>query len=271
MKDKKIALCLYGYSSNKHVQNSYQIGYEHIKKNILIYEPDVYIHSWEPHLKQENFDKYRPKEAIYEEQIDFSNIINFDRYVKGYNFNLYGYELKGENTLSFLYSRNSVLELALDSAVKYDIIMVCRFDVGTIDAFNDAFQFKVSLVKFCPYLPMDNVYLPFWNQFNNGFPDQWFYSSPENMNVLYNMEEKVKEYFTKDSSYEKALKAWPDSKPYNVVNFYDTNQFTNEMLLPENKKSRKLMKFELGYAIDNHKLHKWFFIDQGLYNKVLPL
>ena len=69
----KAALCLYGYFDCLTDTTSKGMdGYEHIKKNILNkVDTDVFIHSWQPELKDFLENLYEPKLIKSEPQIDF--------------------------------------------------------------------------------------------------------------------------------------------------------------------------------------------------------
>jgi hypothetical protein len=127
-----------------------------------------------------------------------------------------------------------------------------------MDKYNGYQDFKVSEIVFNENLDMNYIYAAMWDQFNLGFTDMWYYSSSENMNILCSFFEKAKNYYQLDSDYIKALTTgWPDSNSEDL--------FSNEMLKEE--KSQSLMKFTPAEGHNNHFMHKWFFIDTGLYQK----
>ena len=76
--DMKVALCLHGlFDSTTDKSSSGINGYEYIKKHILdVYDTDVYIHSWETDNANMIESMYNPKKCIFEEQIDFTPLIN---------------------------------------------------------------------------------------------------------------------------------------------------------------------------------------------------
>ena len=168
------------------------------------------------------------------------------------------------NSLSFYYSRKKSLDLRKEyeneTGTKYDCVVSCRFDLGQMDKYNGGgFKYKVSEMNFYPELEMDYIYSAMWDQLNAGYADQWFYGSPENMDVLATMYDKAIEYFTLGSNYQQALPNWPDSDV--------SNEFSNQMFLPEEQKTTNRVQYGLHNVINNHLMHKWFFIDSGLYKK----
>ena len=67
------------------------------------------------------------------------------------------------------------------------------------------------------------------------------------------------------SRYEKILQAgWPDSNLFNVHDFNDPRQFTNE--IDRQTKSENLMSFPRWRITDSHLHHKWFCMQNGLYD-----
>ena len=74
----RVALCLHGYFDSRMDHTSKgSDGYNHIKKNILDKaDVDVYIHNWQPELEQSIRNLYNPVQAIFEQQIDFSETVN---------------------------------------------------------------------------------------------------------------------------------------------------------------------------------------------------
>ena len=68
----KVALCLYGYFNNRADPKSGDKGYEYLKNNVFSKgDVDVFIHSWEPDIKDQLISLYNPIEYKFEEQIDF--------------------------------------------------------------------------------------------------------------------------------------------------------------------------------------------------------
>ena len=127
----KIALCISGYTGfkdklyNLKVSDeinskllNLDIGYQFFKKNLIQnYNVDTYIHSWSTDQKNEILEIYNPKEYIIESQ-------------KGEEVGIFnaGY--------SQWYSRKKVLEIAINSGIEYDWIILSRFDIALDFKFN---------------------------------------------------------------------------------------------------------------------------------------
>ena len=79
----KIALCLSGYFDSLTDLSSKGIdGFDHLKRHVFSKgDVDVYIHSWDKENESQIKTLYNPKYAIFEHQIDFSDLIK----EKGYN------------------------------------------------------------------------------------------------------------------------------------------------------------------------------------------
>jgi len=268
----KIALCLYGNYNNSRDQHAGDKGYEYIKKKFLGYEPDVYIHSYEPSNRFKFHTLFKPIDYQYEDPKDFKLLMQqagvsqeyfdegFDRLHSPY------YNAKIASSLAFFYSRAQSVRMAC-MMDEYDWIITSRFDLGTIDA-NSNRKFKVSLTDFDPNLDPEFIYSAMWDQLNAGLADQWFFSKPENMENLVSIYEyAISEYLKPGSIYEKNVtKHWPDSMLFNNGSSTDPRQFTNIMLT--NRINNDLMKYPKWQCINNHLLHKWHLINIDLYKKL---
>ena len=252
----KIALCLHGYFANTGGIKASVDGHAYIKRKLLDrYDVDVFIHSWDLENKDLVFSLYNPVESVFEEQNNFDNEVN--EICKSPLFS----RNKVFQGLSFLYSRKQAVQIKTDfeerNGFKYDCVVLARFDLGQRGKEHPQVYYATNF-NFDPKLDMDYVYSAFWNQMNHGYADHWFFSNSDNMNVVSNLYDKVKEYYKPDSEYvDKVINGWPDSNGY--------DQFSNEMFL--DKKSLTLKKFSSTTCVDNHKLYKWYFIDNGLYDK----
>jgi len=262
----KIAVCLHGYFNNRMDPKAGDNGYEYIKDNIVKdNDVDFFIHSWEPNMESHIKDLYNPVASTFEEQVDFSDMVDEPYFDEGFQRESTMYaNCKAHNTLSFLYSRTKSIEL-MDGCGEYDCVVVCRFDLGQRGKeCAHMFKYNVAEIRFDEKADMSKLYSSMWDQLNAGYADQWFYSNQENIKTLATAYNKALEYLTPGSEYEKALtEAWPDSWQFNVHSMTDPRQFTNERLKSE--PSKKLMKYPKWRCIDNHLFYKWFCIDTGLY------
>lgn len=162
-----------------------------------------------------------------------------------------------ERILSFYYSRCSSIKLALKE--EYDFILTTRFDISTRGG-NE-----VKFIKFDPSTDREFLYTTDWNQKNVGYGDMWFYGSEEVMRKYSDIYNNALLDFQPFSKYEKvATSGWPDSNNFNINDFNDQRQFTNE--IDKINKSENLMSFPKWRITDSHLHHKWFCMQNGLYD-----
>tara|TARA_Y100001972_G_C7571969_1_gene287040 strand:- start:526 stop:852 length:327 start_codon:yes stop_codon:yes gene_type:complete len=103
---------------------------------------------------------------------------------------------------------------------------------------------------------------------NVGYGDMWFYGSSEIMDLYSSIYDNALQDFKPESEYEKCLtEGWFDSKMFNVWDFNDPAQFSNELEKPKGERSKDLMKFPRWRVTDSHLHHKWFCKKVGLYEK----
>tara|TARA_R110000824_G_scaffold8429_13_gene38275 strand:+ start:14178 stop:15005 length:828 start_codon:yes stop_codon:yes gene_type:complete len=266
----KTALCLYGYFNNGVNPNSGNLGFDYINRTIISKgDVDVYIHSWDVENENKMRQLYKPVKCSFEKQKNFKDVIDqngineqwidegFDRQRTIFS------QCSIQSTLSFLYSRGQAIKLLKE---EYECVVATRFDLGNRSGCNK--DYWVSNIDFNPDINQDNIYSAMWMQLNAGYADQWFYSSQENMNILSDMNERTIDYLKKDSEFSKVLTTgWPDSHYMNNNNSKDPGQFTNEILKERVDRSSNLMRYPRWQMINNHILHKWFFIESGLYEK----
>jgi hypothetical protein len=166
-----------------------------------------------------------------------------------------------DNTLSFFESRANSLRLMKNHAdarkVNYDWVITCRFDLGQIDKYNGYHPQKVSEINFNPNLDNNFIYSAMWNQSNVGLADQWFYANQHNILNFIDLSNKCANYFSWNSKYLKSLER---GIPFSN----QSNDFSNEILLPPHKQTKELKKIPIKNAINNHLLHKFFFLDNSL-------
>jgi len=265
---KKVALCLHGYFGTLSTQDfsTSKIGLQHLKDNVFSKHEnvDVYVHSWQPEYKQEILKFYKPIKSIFEEQIDFKNLCLSNNIHQNYIDEYFPRSktmycnATAERILSFYYSRCESLKLCFDK--QYDCVITTRFDISARG--GD----EVKNIRYNPDYDMNYLYTSNWNQKNIGYADMWFYGSQEIMTTYCKIYKDALKDFSVLSEYEKTLtSAWPDSNFYNHDDFNDPRQFTNEI---DNKiKSNNLMFFPKWRLTDSHLHHKWFCINNKLYER----
>ena len=94
----------------------------------------------------------------------------------------------------------------------------------------------------------------------------WFYGSQDIMSAYSKIYNYALNDFKPLSQYEKqATTSWPDSNLYNIFDLNDPRQFTNE--IDKAVKSTNKMKFPKWRVTDSHLHHKWFCMQNDLYEK----
>lgn len=235
----KIALCLHGLFDSTTDSTSKGIdGFEYIKENILEKgDVDVYIHSWEVNMKDEIVNLYKPKACVFEEQKDFSNIIN-DRGLDS----IKNTPRPIKNVISHFYSVSEAVSLAINSNVEYDIIIKARFDLGRINRNtsgpNKHNPFPVQCINLLTDIENDKLYMANWNHFNMGPADMWFYGSK---NVMKEFKELFK--FLENEMYI-------DGEYHNFATSIENNR---------------------GDLSNSIAFYKYWMIKTGLWDKKIPL
>lgn len=261
----RIAVCLYGRFNNRFSDSAGTSGADYIRRKFLDrYDCDLYIFSTDLQSSDAINEEYRSvsKRLVIEEAPDFAGLLLANGVQEGDFLPIEGFRT-ASNTLSFLYNRMRSLGLLADQitdgSVHYKSAVCCRFDSAQIDKHNGYQPFRVSEINFNPNRDMKYLYSAMWNQLNAGFADQWFYSAPKTLLRLMGMYDAVLQNLKKGSSYHTMItKGIPDSNA--------ENPFSNEMLLPVEQKSSNLVSIDWERAVDNHLLHKWFLMEQNLYD-----
>lgn len=281
---KKIALCLHGYFGSLTDQASTgQHGYEHIKKHILSwqdkgYQVDVFIHSWQPELRDMLSELYSPVHLDCEEQIDFNEVCEknqiskkfLDPYNKLGNRDLASFGGSGyvgpERILSHFYSIQKVFKAVSDyeeaCGWNYDCVIKSRFDLGRINRMTSGpgkqNPWACQCIDFDPTRDMKYFYMAHWDLFNEGPADMWFYSSSENMEHFSGLYNFAIQELQVGSDYHKAVvTGWPESKKDN----FRSNECFKE------DKATDLHCYPPHMVVNTILLYKWFLIKSGLWEK----
>jgi hypothetical protein len=249
-----------------------RLSYEYLKKELFEKaenDVDVFIHSWDIQNKQKVLDLYgdNVKDYKFEEQIDFSNIVDqktVDWFDEGFNRRGSGYEsCTFETIFSYLYGRKEAIDIKSNYEKKnnftYDCVLIGRFDLGLRGKEHRQIYYPTN-IYYNENLDMNYVYTPYWNQFNVGYADHWWLSNSKNADIIGKWFEKSKEYFSINSDYVKAATTgWFDSNGFDL--------FSNEVLKKKEHRSKYLMKCSKWYCVNTHLCSKWFMNDIGLYKK----
>ena len=282
---KKIALCIGGYW--KSFTDPSACGYkglEHLKEVLFDKHDnvDVFIHSWQTDMEQEIRELYAPwiKNAVFEEQINFSDILrerglsdevylndpNYNRFYPWNNVAGGKMPTKFPNYLSQAHTRSESLRLKkryeLKNNIKYDWVIQTRFDVYSINrALTDHSKPDVSFLKFSESYDNSKVFFPFWNDFNEGMPDIWFYSNSENMDKFIGFDEKIMSWYSNNTEYlSLAVNGWFDSDVHDC--------FSNEILKDPELKSKNLNSYNVKQSVNYAMFMKYLLKSENLYGKI---
>jgi len=74
----KIALCLFGYpkGSTIYAGGAYEQKFKHLFDQVMVHNPDVFIHSWDTSLQQELVELFNPKYFVFQNQLQFEDEIS---------------------------------------------------------------------------------------------------------------------------------------------------------------------------------------------------
>jgi hypothetical protein len=272
----RIALCLHGYFGTVSIGDYSTVygGLDHLREQIYSKcdNVDVFVHCWQPQYESLVNKFYSPVVSRFEDQIDFDKVcvengVSQEYIDEGFPRNQTMYNnATTSRILSFYYSRTQSLNLRKkyekENNFTYDWVITTRFDIGQRGGS------EVNQIRFDPNSESDYLYTTDWNQKNCGYGDMWFYGSSEIMNLYSSIYDNALQDFKPESEYEKCLtEGWFDSKMFNVWDFNDPAQFSNELEKPESERSKDLMKFPRWRVTDSHLHHKWFCKKVGLYEK----
>ena len=64
----RIALCLFGYpkGSTIYAGGAYEQKFKHLFEQVMVHNPDVFIHSWDTSLEEELVNLFEPKLFVFE-------------------------------------------------------------------------------------------------------------------------------------------------------------------------------------------------------------
>ena len=191
----KIALCLSGYFNSFTDLTSKGIdGFDHLKRHVFNKgDVDVYIHSWDLKNEQQIRDLYNPKYAIFEPQIDFSNLI------KEKDHNKIPNPPRTPQTIySHFYSTSQSFKLIEGN---YDWVIKSRFDIGRINRatsgpHNSNNPYPVQCINFNPTLSPNKLYMANWQYLKSDGPaDMWFYGGQDIMKPFSTIFDNINNYF----------------------------------------------------------------------------
>lgn len=262
---RRSALCLYGRFNNRFSPTSGVDGGHYIRRKLLSQDDfDVFVYSNDTSHEATVRDLYEREltAAIFEEGPNFGQIMA-KRGVREEIFKPSESFRTAENTLRFLYARMRSLELMKNhmeqTGTSYSSAVTCRFDLGQLDKYNGRQPYRVSEINFSNSYDMNYIYSAMWNQLNGGYADQWFFSNPETLLKLGDMFESALDYLLSGSRYQVFLEnGIPDSNR--------RDEFSNEMLRTTADTRVDRVRVPMASGVNNHLIHKFFFMESGLYN-----
>ena len=251
----KIALCVANLASKgKQGPDAYKLGFNYINESLLNkYDIDIFLHSYEPELKDELLNMYNPVDYLFEEIPDF-----IEKYQELNEIYTSGWQTgpahSYQNVFSMMYSRYMVGQLKSKHEKKnnfiYDWVIVIRYDIFS--------RLHLEPIYFNPNLNSNMFYSSFHKQLNIGPNDQWFYSNSKNMDMLFSLFNELRRYFLNDSEFLKSAEnGWINSNEHDLYSceiLYNTNSTNNSQ------------KINIGWICNAHLIYKWFFYIRDLWN-----
>jgi len=143
----RVALCYHGIAKGQNFKNGgLPVGYDHefhLMKQHLIEnnqdcEFDIFLHSWSLEYKEEIVEKLKPEAYIFEPSREFKKASISKTFKEGVKKMLgRGYEKQRVNNIySRWYSFKKVCDLVKESEKTYDLVIVTRFDMCLLSAFD---------------------------------------------------------------------------------------------------------------------------------------
>lgn len=234
-----IALCLHGMFDSLTDNSSRGVdGFNHIKNRIFNKgNVDVYIHSWSIDCKDLIISLYGPKKYVFEQQKDFLNIINS----RNLNY-LSGWPRHPSSVLSHFYSISESFKLLYENIEKkYDVVIKSRFDLGRINRSTSGpgkmHPYPVQCISLVDDIDPGVIYTAFWEYFDMGPADMWFYGDPNVMSKFVNLYSSFEKDFYMSGDFYNFAKLI-ENNPGNLSNaivYYKYWMIKNEIW--ENKKT----------------------------------
>jgi hypothetical protein len=245
---KRIALCIGNLAERgRRMEKAYLHGYNHIKEKILDKNEnvDVFLHSWEPELKDTLLELYKPKAYFFEDQKNFEDEYNeCDLNITAHN--------SYSNLFSMFYSRyavNNILkEYSKNNNIEYDWVIFCRYDLDVE---------KIHCIEFDKNYDNNYLYMSMYDQLNSGPADHWFFGNQKDMDIILSLYSNLKEYCLPNSKFIKTcLEEWIDSNENDI--------FSCEILFAKNKSKGHRAPYQ--YILNPHTLYKWHIYINNLWN-----
>jgi|TARA_E500000318_G_scaffold19097_1_gene19921 hypothetical protein len=188
----KIAICLHGLASGTNDKGdsvSFNTGINSLKEHVCKhYDTDIFFHTWSTQSESELINTYQPKKYVTEPQIEFDG----------------GSKSKKHMVFSRWYSFAKSIELMSKTRKKYDFVLSCRFDLVFLSKF-------LNFENFCK----EDFYITHWwqNICKYGYNDPWFVCNKENMKKMSTIYDKLENYLSDGSDYEKYIMSLSEVSP----------------------------------------------------------
>ena len=173
-----------------------------------------------------------------------------------------------ERILSQYYSIQKSFELMRshekENNFRYDCVIKSRFDLGRINRSTSgpgkSNPWACQCIDFKTEYDMTHFYQVYWDLFNEGPADMWFYSNSENMECFSTLYDKtLQEYLQIGSEYSKAVTTgWPESNAFSFR--------SNEIEKKIEDREKNLYKYPSHMVVNAILLMKWFLMDNNLWN-----
>lgn len=242
----KIAFCISGlFKPSTTYSKAYEDKFAYLTHKIKEYSADVFIYSFSKDIESEIVNIFNPKMHKIESQESFLNEINCIHHILNRE--------TAKKVFSFFYSRKKVCELKNEfekiSNIKYDIVVLCRPDLGYINTEN----FEIPNLY-----NIDNSYLysMYWNQLNAGMADWFFISNGKNIDFITKIYNQLPIYLKENSDYQKCITS---GFPYSN----SENRFSQEIFKEKPQHSEKINEI---YMLNQHILIKYFLLENSKFS-----
>ena len=242
----KIAFCIAGlFKPSTTHSTAYQNKFAYLTEKIKEYNADTFIYSFSKEIESEVVDIFKPKSFEFRAQEEFTDgIAKINKIL----------DTQGaKRVFSLFYSRRRACELRKQfgkaNNINYDSVVLCRPDLGYVYTEN----FKIpDLHK----IDTSYLYTMYWNQLNAGMADWFFISSPENIDFVAALYDKLPVYLKENSEYQKSLTG---GFPYSN----SENRFSQEIFKQNPQHSERISDIHM---LNQHCLVKHHLLDKNRFS-----
>jgi hypothetical protein len=266
-------------------------GKNHLNKIFEGHQVEFYCHVWGNKSSEFISNNYNPMTLICENQENFQEFIRecyYQKFVSMPKMNYPGYTPNSifnideswayfSRIYSQLHSRSVIAHYLLDSHPEridlnnYDFIILTRYDISSRGGIHVSQIPTINAISKIDKTHNNKaLYLPTFNQLNDGYPDMWFISNNS--------------YFLKNISNQKILwrdsilseseyfylreEGWPLSEAFDLQNIRDIRQYSNKQI-NKGALNNRLMKYPRSHNLNIHAFVKYsFWIDSSLFQQI---